>query len=223
MVCDLLDTTGPPRGSPLARYLPPTADLMLSGQFASLPLSHKKGASGFLTTAVSRRRRTHLIQGISNNPGLSSADRTHLLAGRLRSQTSRIFTANLLDKHNRIPAEAFTPFLRWWLNLPRLSAIGPHTTPIPNSDVRGEVCRANHPTTGIINTTLDHFCAATTGAYSALHHRIRNLVVHHATRIGFFAGEDGGDLGFGKACEDMSLHSWFAGCEKSNTGGMVDH
>jgi hypothetical protein len=70
-----------------------------------------------------------------------------------------------------------------------MSCTGPHAhCPHPGFRVAmGELCGGAHTTAATITTTLDHFCAATTGAYTSLHHQIRNLLVAYGTLTGCVA------------------------------------
>ena len=88
-----------------------------------------------------------------------------MLAVLLRSQMSRVFRCSHSDPHNRIEPRYFVPWIRYYLNLPRLIH-GGEVRHIESANCAGELCSAQHIVkdgdSHVIGPTADHLASCPT-------------------------------------------------------------
>jgi hypothetical protein len=187
----LMDTLGIDKvrqGTPLAKSLPSSHIELIEGPFAvRTTKTHSRGIIGAVNSAIGlhnfRKIRTEIHAEVSY---LSKADKTHIGAILLRSQTSRIFATSLWHKQNRFYGPDFVAFLRYYCNLPRTLSAG---VPLMNDkgECIGERCLIPHKK-GAQNftPTLDHVasCISAKGAIYRLHGLIIAALIDAAKAAG---------------------------------------
>ena len=187
-LCAQLNLTNIPPDHPLAAVLPPHADIIVNTSFAerfSLQNSQRRPQQVMMSHVSLQERRELRILCTQPDHHFSQQDRTHLLSITSKSQATRIFAADLFYKHNRVGADNFRPWARYYFNLPPTHHIG---NAIAHADYDYKVERCLNPSCdhAIMTATHDHAasCPAAYSARSSLHRGMHDTVKYYVHDLG---------------------------------------
>lgn len=184
--------------SPFAAILPMNAnDILTDTRHARVnkrTKNQRAGVYGQILNGIQDQRRLSLrVQARFNFPATEKTrpakdyDTIHLLSITARSQLSRCFACPLWKSRNRIPAEKFVRFLRFYLLLPQPGTWSPLVL-TPTIPYPVERCNCRHQREGdyFLDHNGDHAaaCPSTHFGYSWLHNNVRDLFASYARQAG---------------------------------------
>ena len=173
----------------VAGFFPRDANRLIRGTFSpSIPNSYPKGILGAISREIARKRFADQLDAVlALEEHIDEESVLHQLAVMLRSQMSRVFRCAHNDPMNRIEPRFFVPWLRYYLNLPRLVGIG-EPVYITGAKCDGELCAAPHKEDEqpVIGPTADHLahCRTVVWARQLVHNELRDLFNHRAILAG---------------------------------------
>ena len=188
-ICGFLDVSQVQCGTPLAQVLPTNVKDLTDFDFARTHLlsNPRVRVQAVITSVISKYRKNRMrMVATSQDHGVHKSDAVNILTITSRSLMPRIFASPLCFQDNRVHAESFVAYCRFYLLLPQLLTWGHARMKEPESNLTAETCRAKHTSRKVADHAGDHACSCSSAMANRyqLHRGLTFCFIKAGLRLG---------------------------------------